>query len=479
MKLRAVAALALAGILATSCGAKGADEAAERDREATENSTGGDTGENTGGEESSEGKFGNMESPCGPGNATIAPEDAGLGTDKLRIGVANNREGIYPGLLKELWDASSAFVEWCNSQGGIAGIELEAVDLVVNVPDVEAGMAKACSDVFAMVGGGYAVDNLIFNGREDADFHECGMIAFPGFAVSTDFSEASDQVQPLPNPARRKAVGYYHQLKELYPDLIANFGTAYGELPSIKQNSDQVIGQAKTVEGFGQFDAISYPMAGADWAVVTKQIQNAGIKMLSFVGEYQNLAGLSQALRDQGWEGVITADANQYDLRLIKAQGPDAVEGVVIRLAAHPFEEADKWPATKQLVEILDRYSPDWRNEQAALTVQSFSANLLFAQSVKNCVENGDGTITRKCVLEEAKKITSWTGGGLHADANPGENEPPRCSMLVVIKGGTFERLYPEIGGEGDDGDGFSCQEVITVEGDFGQGNTSKSILDN
>ena len=39
--------------------------------------------------------------------------------------------------------------------------------------------------------------------------------------------------------------------------------------------------------------------------------------------------------------------------------------------------------------------------------------------------------------------MTAWTGGGLHAEANPGGNEPPRCSLLMQLKGGTYEQVAP------------------------------------
>jgi hypothetical protein len=37
--------------------------------------------------------------------------------------------------------------------------------------------------------------------------------------------------------------------------------------------------------------------------------------------------------------------------------------------------------------------------------------------------------------------------------------------MLMIVKDGGFERLYPEIDGEGDDGDGFHCpaDSIVTV----------------
>jgi hypothetical protein len=39
--------------------------------------------------------------------------------------------------------------------------------------------------------------------------------------------------------------------------------------------------------------------------------------------------------------------------------------------------------------------------------------------------------------------------------------------MLLIVEDGQFRRLYPEVGGEGDDGDGFHCppEGVTPTEG--------------
>jgi hypothetical protein len=44
--------------------------------------------------------------------------------------------------------------------------------------------------------------------------------------------------------------------------------------------------------------------------------------------------------------------------------------------------------------------------------------------------------------------------------------------MLLVVKDGAFERLYPEVDGDGDDGDGFSCNEdgIADVPANAGRG---------
>jgi len=470
MKSRGVACLVAVGLLITACGAKGADKAADDDK-ATQTTEATSGGGETGGDTTS--KFGSIDSPCGKGSATVEASEAGKGTDKLYIGVGNDRESIRPGLLKELWDGANAFVSWCNAQGGIDGLQLEAVDLDGKVLEVDKAMAQACTDVFAIVGGGWAQDNLIFTGKDGADFHKCNMIAFPGFAVSTDYAEASDQVQPLPNPAYDKPASAMAALAKLYPDEVKKFGVVFGNLPSIVQNKDQIVGVAKQTKGFDGFDEISYDILNQDWAVIAQQVMDKGLKAVSFVGEPPNMSKFSQALKDQGYDGVINADANQYDTRLIEASGPAAVEGAIVRIASHTYEESDKWPAMGQLLEALDEYVPDWQH--AGLAIQAFSASLLFAQSAKSCA--ADGPITRKCVLEAGQAVHEWDGGGLHAVADPGENTPADCAMLVQVKNGTFERLFPELGSDDDNGEGFYCTPTVKLTGDFGKGNTDSSIL--
>ena len=157
---------------------------------------------------------------------------------------------------------------------------------------------------------------------------------------------------------------------------------------------------------------------------------------------------------------------------LLTSSGPGAVEDVIVRIPGHLFEEAEEWPATSELLSILKEYGPP-DGKVAALSAQSFSTGLLFAQSVKQCVERGATEISRDCVLEQAKQVTEWDGQGLFAAADPATNTPPKCSMLIQVKDGKWTRLYPELDSADDDGQGFSCTDpgVVTIEGDFGEGN--------
>ena len=108
----------------------------------------------------------------------------------------------------------------------------------------------------------------------------------------------------------------------------------------------------------------------------------------------------------------------------------------------------------------------------AALGLQSTSAWLLFATAAKACGDKNNGVIDRTCVLEQAVAQKDWTGGGTHVPTTPGHEVPPECGMLMVVKGDGFTRLWPEIGGEDDDQDGFHCPKdgVTKVPANAGMG---------
>lgn len=417
-------------------------------------------------EERAEGSFGDLEGLCGDGDYTIAADEAGRSTDALHIAVANDRGAqIRPGLNKVLYDASVAFAEWCNEQGGVGGLPIEIIDMDAKLFEVEAAMSTACRDAFAMVGGGLAQDSLLFSGRAGSDFHECGMIDIPGFSASPEKAGANGQVQPVPNPGTSTSTTWFQDYFELHPDRDSWY-LLWTELPSLTTIRDWYIEAISTLDGVEDVGNSSHPPAGVtDWTPYALQVVERGADTLGYVGEPENLAGIMTALQQQGYEGGYLLEVNMYDEKLLAA-GP-AAEGAVVRMTFHPLEEADRWPAVQQYLEINERYVPG--GDVGALGMQSTSAWLLFVTAANACAARDDGELSRTCILEEAAAIDEWTGGGLHAPQDPAgaaDAQVSPCMMLVVVRDGAFERLHPEIGSEDDDVDGFHCREDSVVHVD-------------
>ena len=103
-------------------------------------------------------------------------------------------------------------------------------------------------------------------------------------------------------------------------------------------------------------------------------------------------------------------------------------------MATTPFESTTS-PAVKQYEALFDKYLPSSTRKQAALGMNSFSAWLLFAQSVKSC----GGNVTPKCVYDAAHKVTNWDGGGLQAPSNPSNGNV--ASAVHRHRQGVVDRL--------------------------------------
>jgi hypothetical protein len=470
---RALAVLvAVTALVAGACGASGSDASDDDDT----STTAPDTSEAT---TTSNAAFGDLDtSLCGEGDFTVDPAEAGKGTDKLYIGVPNDRSAeLRPGLNKVMYDASVAYAGWCNEQGGIGGLQIEVVDLDAALFNVEAAMTTACNDTFAMVGGGLAQDALVFSGKEGSDFHMCGMIDIPGFAVSAEKADSNGQVQPIPNPGGSVASAWFADFAELEPEAASKWSVIWGELPSLEIVKTKYEAAVADVDGIENVGSQSYPVVGiTDWTPYAQKMIGTDATSFTWVGEVENLNGFLKSARTQGWEGTPLLETNMYDQKLL-ATGADA-EGALVRMQLHPLEEADEWPAIRQYLDINEQYVED--GEVGALGIQSTSAWLLFTVAANACGEKNDGVLTRTCILEEAAAVSDWTAGGLHAPQDPAKNTEAvasPCSMLLVVEEGEFVRLYPELDSEQDDIAGFHCPEdgVTQITGDVGEGKVDPS----
>ncbi|MHB1139282.1 MAG: ABC transporter substrate-binding protein, partial [Microthrixaceae bacterium] len=202
-----------------------------------------------------------------------------------------------------------------------------------------------------------------------------------------------------------------------------------------------------------------------DWGPYAEKILESGATSIYWIGEPGNAASLTKLLREKGWDGPVLNESNVYDDVFVQTAGA-AGDGTLARLAFHPFEEADQWPGTKQYIDNLEQYVPG--GKVAFLGAQGTSAWLLFSVAADACATANDGVIDRACVLSEANAIEDWTAGGMHAPMDPGVETPAECSMFMIVEDGEFTRLYPEIGGENDDADGFHCPEdsIVTIPDD-------------
>lgn len=464
-----IVAVAAITVITAGCGARGGENVTDAAEKAGYDSdtmpAGGVAAPTDDGADPESADFGDIVAPCHDGDYTVAEGEQQGAAGTIQIGVPNDRGAtIRPGLQKPVWDASVAFAAWCNEQGGIGGLQIELVDMDGKLFEVEAAMQKGCGTAFALVGGGNVQDDLQFSGKDGSDVQKCGLIDIPAYAVSATKSESAGSVQPIPNPPTEVSSTWFQDFNELYPEQAAAWAPVWGNLPSLEAVKTRQEAVAKDV-GMEQVGDFNYPPIGTtDWTPLALSIIESGATSMTWTGESPDVAKVIERLKDQGWEGRALLESNQYDRLFVESASPQGLEGTVVRLGPHMLEEADQWPAVRKYLDLVDSYVDG--GETALLGMQSMSAWLLFATAANACAEADDGVLSRSCIVEQAAAVSDWTGGGLHGPQDPAEGPdatPSTCNQLLIVKDGEFERLYPEIGGEGDDGDGFHCPADATV----------------
>ena len=445
------ALLALLLVATAACG---------RSDDATTDTTTGGGGETPTTEGASEataleaGGFGDLEAVCSEGDASGATAP-GVTDDSITIGTMTDKGSVVPGLNEEMYDTAVAFTEWCNEHGGILGREIILSDVDAKLFDYEPAVTEACGRDFALVGGGAVFDEDP-NGVRVA----CDLPNIAGYVVSAQGRVAEQQVQPLPNPIYNIAMGRYQAAARDFPDGIKKYGIMASAIPSVLLVKQQSIEVAESLdfEVVYQYDYQTQGETG--WANFVREMQQADVQILEFIGQPQNLIELTAEMDIAGWHPeVIMLSANFYD-DLYK-QGASTESNLYIQSVFHPLELADENKATQDFLDLMEQYNPD--GKVALLGMQGLSSWLLFAKAAAAC----ESDLTADCLLTEAAAQEGWTAGGLHSRQMPGNTEPSPCFLILGLEDSGF--VYNEEATAPTEGL-FNCDEenVFEMTGDYG-----------
>lgn len=382
-----------------------------------------------GGPSSGAADFGTLHDVCqeGPGGGATA---TGVTADSIKIATFSDAGStVRPGLNQELFDSADVFARWCNDHGGINGRTIDVVKEDAALFEYPAKMADACDQgVFFIVGGGAAFDDQGEKARL-----QCMLPSVPGYVASPTARDGELVVQPVPNPNTGMGNGQFRWLAEQYPDSVDHFGVITADIPVTKTISDQTR-EAAEAAGFETKYSDVFPAAGTvSYAPYVAAMKEKGIRGLNYTGEPEGLAALERAMADQNYRpDFITAQANLYDEKLVKIGG-NAIRNTYIVTTFPLFEDATQNPATQQYLDLFQQYLPSGK-AKALLGVQGFSAWLLWARAAKEC----GADLTRTCVYDNLRKVHAWTGGGLHAETDPGSGSPSDCYALIQASGPGF-----------------------------------------
>lgn len=427
---RVAALLAVSAMVAVGCGSDRKDD-----------NTANDNGGSSTTAAASEAKtFGDLESPCGKGDAKGAT-DVGVADDAITIGYGDDAGfQASPGLNHEMGDAIKAMISWCNDQGGINGRQVKGNYYDAKLTEVNNAITQACTDkVFMLVGEGYALDAA----QEQARLG-CKLPAFPTYTVSPEFANAPLMYAAVPNPVDFMPITEANWYAKTFPEKAKKLGFMYANYAATQDTAEKA---KSTWPKVGLVDLKCdqvYNIGGEpDWKPFVQKLKACGAEVATFIGSpFPNFENLLEAAAQLDYKPDWILQANFYDQQLAKWNTNGFADNVYVRLQDVPFEYADKNKATKDYMDIVKASGGDISD----LGMHAASAFLLWAQSVKACGSD----VTRDCVLKEASNVHDWTGGGLSGTADVGKNMPTACETVVRLKGTEWQQVNPKTPGEFD-----------------------------
>ncbi|MCZ7531427.1 MAG: ABC transporter substrate-binding protein [Acidimicrobiia bacterium] len=430
MRTRVGALVVVVGLLAAACGSRTDDQAVVAQGGVPDSTDqAGEPSEST------------IESPCGEGDASGAT-DIGVTDDSITIAnIADIEVPGVPGLFQQNQEAMEAFVAYCNSLGGVNGRELVLDTLDSKLTEHLQAVEKACKNAFAMVGNGSLFDDAGLPAQL-----ECGIPSVPGITGSPAASgDTTLMVQPLPNPPDSWVKGPGLYVIDEAPNAAEN-AAMFAAPSAARQQADLQVDIYEQI-GFDWVidDDIGIGESTTDWQPRVKSMKDKGAEYVYVQAEDVDLANFLLEAETQGYAPEwIDAGQQVYTDAFLEAAGSTA-EGVHVYVTTVPFEEAGTSEMLQTYLDWIEKTTPGASPD--ALSVQSWSAGLLFATAAKALGSD----LTREGLMDELHSITEWDGLGMHVPTNPGENIGTDCFMYVQVQDGEFVREFPE--------EGFECIE--------------------
>ncbi|HEV3226475.1 MAG TPA: ABC transporter substrate-binding protein [Acidimicrobiales bacterium] len=400
------------------------------------------------------GAFGDLTKVCSSADANGQKASGatarGVTDSEIHVGTVTDKgSDIRAGLDKEMFDSAVAFTSWCNQHGGILGRKLVLDDLDAKLFSYNDVITKACNGDFSLVGGG-----AVFDDGDNGQRVQCGLPNIAGFVTSATARRADLLVQPVPNPVDKLPIGGYLAVDRIAPGALQHYGVLTGNVTTTQQARDQNIEGVEKAGGTAVYNAEFNVVSGeSNWAPFIDDMKSKGVRAFEIVSDPGFLQQIQAAMVTANFFPDVTiVNTNFYDSKFAQEGGANA-KNTYIRSIFFPLELKDENAATADYLAMMQQFNPS--GKVAQLGLQGMSAWLLFAQAATAC----GSQLTPQCLLDKSK-VSTWTGGGLHAPTGPGTNSPSSCFLLMTLAGTKF--VYDEKDTQPNQGK-FNCSDANVV----------------
>ncbi len=165
-------------------------------------------------------------------------------------------------------------------------------------------------------------------------------------------------------------------------------------------------------------------------------MKDKGIKLVYYIGPFQNTVKLQQAMAQQGFEpDVYVQDSTIYDNDYLTQAG-DLAKDVFVYTNIALFDDTSN--KEMQLYRAwLDQVSPGANPNFYG--VFAWSAARLFVEQATKL----GGKLSRATLVDALKKVTNWTANDLHAPQDVGGKTTGKCHAVIQYTGSAWKKVSP------------------------------------
>jgi len=365
----------------------------------------------------------------------------GVTDDKIVLGNASDISGPVPGIFESAQQATRAYLAYFNSTSDICGRKLDLVlyDSRSDAAANQAAYSKACSETFAMVGSMSAFDS---GGTKEAE--GCGLPDIRSTTTSPERTACSVCFATQSVNPRYVNGGYVKYFSSTHKDATQHVGLIYINAGSAAPNAAYFKSAWEKagwkVDVFAGMDVSEF-----NYSSYVQQLKDKGVKLVSYIGPYQNTVKLQQAMQQQQFTPeVFLQDATIYDDGYVESAGSAAVNTFV-------YSTTDLFDNYKNKEMALYR---SWLDQVSPGAVPNYyglyawSAARLF---VEQAIALG-GKLDRAGMVNALKGVKDWTGNGLHVPQQVGPKLTANCAAIFQLNGGKWSKIS---------GNGYVCGDRI------------------
>ncbi|MDN4172841.1 ABC transporter substrate-binding protein [Nocardioides sp. SOB77] len=367
----------------------------------------------------------------------------GVTGEAITLANVSDISGPVPGVFQAAQDGARAFAAYFNATSDICGRKLDvlALDSRADSAANQVAYTRACDEAFAAVGS-----MSVFDDGGAATAQGCGLPDLHALSVSQQVFECSTcfgtaSVTPTLQPG---AVPQY--LRKSYGAAADKVGVLYINVGTVPLASKR-LAEAWEKGGLGVDYVQAIDVAEFNYAPYVQELKDRGIELVTYVGPYQHTIRMQQAMQQQGYEPeAFIQDQTIYDQTYVEEAGAVGDGTLVYTTTALLDDMSNDEVALYR--SWLEQVRPG-----AVATIYgayAWSATRLFVEQANRL----GGRLTREALVGAFRKVSDWTGNGLHSPQQVGSKRSGDCVRFIQLDGGRWKQVSP-----GD----YVCGDLLRV----------------